>query len=555
MMRTTARGGLAATIGALCASAAMAVPPDFDAKMNAYLETSYPADGPGAAVIVVDDGKVVFSRGRGLADVETKRAITPKTVFRMASLTKQFTASVILQLERERKLSLSDSVSKFLPDYPGPGADATVAQLLNHTSGIKNFTSISRWMSKGRTEPVTTEQLIDVFKGEPLDFAPGTKHKYNNSGYVLLGAIIEKVTGRPWHEAIEERLTKPLQLPAIRYGMAETSTPAMAVGHSTKDGQPVVAMPLHMSNPHAAGALIGSVTDFARWNEALHKGKVLRPAEYAQMIAPTQLPDGEIEPYGFGMGLGQIRGRKTLLHSGDTVGFSISTIYLPDEDLFVAVFTNSQDPAVPPMVARMKIAAMAVGDPYPEFRKVAVLPSKIEALFGVYSVDGGERRFFSKGDRLFTRRSGGSDQEVFAAGGDRFFYGPTTLTWFGLERDAAGNHVMTIYHGAEQTPERSVRIGPLPTETALDVAESILQRHVGSYKTTAGAPVTVAMGDHGALTFQVGSEPLPLRALSDNQFRLDAMGATVTFHTKDGMTSGFTSSRGDRTIEATRVPN
>lgn len=555
MMRMTARGGLAATIGILCASAAQAVPPEFQAKVNAYVEESYPDDAPGAAVIVVEDGKVVYSGARGLADLETKRKITLDTVFRMASLTKQFTASVILQLERERKLSLTDPVSKFLPNYPRPGADATVAQLLNHTSGIKNYTAMKSWMlSGGRSKPVTTEQLIDVFKNEPVDFAPGTNHQYSNSGYVLLGAIIEKVTGRPWHEAVEERVSRPMQLPTIRYGVEETSTPAMARGYATKGGKTVPALALHMSNPHAAGSLIGSITDFAKWNEALHKGKVLRAVEHARMIAPAQLADGTVAQYGYGIGLGILKGRKTLLHSGDTAGFSTSTIYLPNEDLFVAIFTNSNDPAVPPKVARMKIAAMAIGDPYPELRKVAVPAVQVEPLLGVYSLNEGERRFFRKGDRLFTRRSGSSDQEVFAAGGDRFFYGPTTLTWFAVERATAGKHVMTTYHGAEQTPERSVRIGPMPKETAVNVPGSILQRYAGSYETTAGAPVIVAIGVDGTLTFQVGKEPMPLRALSENQFRLDAMGSTVTFHTKDGVASGFTSRRGNRTIEATRVP-
>ena len=554
MMRMTARGGLAATIGILCASAALAVPPDFEAKLDSYLETSYPADGPGAAVVVVEDGKVVFSRGRGLADLETKRAITPDTVFRMASLTKQFTASVILQLEREGKLSLSDPVSKFLPDYPQPGAGATISQLLNHTSGIKNFTEIGRWMtSGGRAEPVTTEQLIDVFKDEKGDFAPGADQDYSNSGYVLLGAIIEKVTGRPWHEAVEDRLLRPLQLPTIRYGVAETSMPAMALGYSTKDGRPVLAKPLHMSNPHAAGSLIGSPTDFAKWNEALHKGKVLRPDEYARMIAPTKLANGKVVPYGYGIGLSEVRGRKTLLHSGDTAGFSTSTIYLPNEDLFVAVFTNTNDPAVPPMVARMKIAAMALGDPFPEFDKANVPASQIDPLLGVYSLDDGERRFFRKGDRLFTRRSGGSELEVFAAGNDRFFYGPTTLTWFKVERDAAGKHVMTTYHGAVQKPEQAVWAGPIPADTAVIVPASVLEGYAGAYKTTAGAPATVAMTADGALTLQVGGQaPVPLLALSETEFRLESIDATVTFHTKGGSASGFTFSQGDRTIEATR---
>src|SRR3954447_313764 len=159
------RGVAASAIGALFASAAWALPADFTAKADAYLKSAYPADGPGAAVIVVDHGKVAYAAGRGLADIQHKRKIEPDTVFRLGSITKQFTASVILQLEQEGKLSLSDPLARFLPDYPEPGAGATIEQLLNHTAGIKNYTEMPEWMlSVQRAEPVTTAQLIAVFK-------------------------------------------------------------------------------------------------------------------------------------------------------------------------------------------------------------------------------------------------------------------------------------------------------------------------------------------------------------------------------------------------------
>ena len=494
MFKSIARGGLAAVAMGLCASAAWAVPADFKAKVDAYLRSVYPADGPGAAVIIVDDDKVVYSAGQGLADVAAKRKITPSTVFRIGSLTKQFTASVILQLEQEGRLSLDDRLSKYLPDYPRPGADATIAQLLSHTSGIKNFTAIPKWMiGGGRARPITTEQLIDVFKNEPVDFPPGSKYQYDNSGYVLLGAIIEKITGRPWYEAVERRLAGPLGLKSIRYGVEESRTSGMAVGYSSEGGKIVPPMPLHMSSPHAAGSLIGSVVDFARWNQALHKGKVLAAPEYARMIAPTKLPDGKLAPYGFGIGLGQLQGFATLLHSGDTAGFSTSTIYVPSEDLFVAVFTNSDQPAVSPMVARMKIAAIALGKPFEEFRKLVRPPSEFEPLLGVYTFDGGERRFFAKDGKLFTRRSGGDDEEVFAAGKDRFFYGPTTLTWFEIKRVPVGQPVMTVYQGAEQKVETATWTGPIPVEMAATVPRTLLERCVGGYKTLRGM-TAVAIG-------------------------------------------------------------
>ena len=549
------RGGLAVAIGALCASNAAAVPVNFKAMAEAYLKAAYPADGPGAAVIVVEDGKVVYSAGRGFADIATRRKIEPTTVFRLGSLTKQFTAAVILQLQAEGKLSLSDPVSKFLPDYPRPGAAATVAQLLNHTSGIKNFTAVPSLMMSGRrAKPITTGELIDVFKNQPSDFAPGTGWRYDNSGYVLLGAIIERITGRPWYAAVNARLARPLHLATIRYGVEESKMPKMAVGYSLDGTTILPARPLNMSNPHAAGALIGSVADFARWNEALHKGRVLGAAQYAQMITPTKLPDGTVVPYGFGMGLGTLRGRKTLLHSGDTAGFSTSTIYLPDRDLFVGVFANSDHPPVPPMVARMVIAAMALGQPFPEFRKTPLEVSEIEPFLGVYALKDGERRFFMKDGRLFTRRSGGAEEEVFAAGSDRFFYGPTTLSWFEVKRDAGGKRVMTMYEGPEQKQETATRSGPIPVERAVTVSRNVLQRYVGTYKSDRGI-ATIAITAEGALTIQVGHQSShALVPVSETEFQVEGVDASLTFHSAGNAISYLTYRQGEHELRADRQP-
>lgn len=219
------KAGLA--VGALLTAApAWAVPEDFATKADAFLTSTYGADAPGVAVIiVVEDGEVAYTSGAGLSDLDAKRAITPATVFRLGSITKQFTAAIILQLADEGKLSLDDPLSKFHPDYPAPGADATIAQLLNHTSGIKSYTSIPGWMaSEEKTaRPFTTQELIGEFKDHPADFAAGTRHRYNNSSYVLLGAVIEQITGKPWHIAVDELIAKALGLSTVRYGEYEAS--------------------------------------------------------------------------------------------------------------------------------------------------------------------------------------------------------------------------------------------------------------------------------------------------------------------------------------------
>ncbi|MEO8142088.1 MAG: serine hydrolase domain-containing protein, partial [Sphingomicrobium sp.] len=289
----------------LSAAPAVALPANFKAEADKLLADAYAATGPGAAVIVTENGKTVYATGRGLADVERKIAITPETRFRLGSITKQFTAAAIMKLVEQGKVSLDDPLSKYLPDYPAPGASATVRQLLNHSSGVMAYTAIPGWMVEAKTEKAyTTEQLIAEFKNLPSPSKPGEKWSYNNSGYVLLGAVLEKVTAKPWDQAVADLVTVPLKLASIRSGIGADGTPGMAKGYTQGDKAPKLAQKIHMSVPHGAGALIGTVGDLAAWGNALHNGKLLAPASYAAMTGPTKTADGTTTPYGFGLEIG-----------------------------------------------------------------------------------------------------------------------------------------------------------------------------------------------------------------------------------------------------------
>ena len=554
MMRAAAVSIVGASI--CLAAPVAAIPADFKARADAVLAASYESDEPGAAVVVTKAGQPVYAGARGLADLDAKRPLTANSVFRIGSITKQFTAAVILQLAEEGKLSLDDPLSKFLPDYPRPGADATVEQLLNHTSGIKSYTGIPGAMTEeSKRQRLTTEQLIARFKDHPADFERGSSFRYNNSGYVLLGAIIEEVTGKPWHAAIEERISVPLGLTTIRYGAAEGQMPAMAAGY-TADGEGSVKPPqaIDMSVPHAAGALLGSTLDLATWAHALHHGKIVQPESYARMIAQTKLSDGSTNNYGFGLSNSEVRGRKGIGHGGGISGFSTSSMYIPEEDMFIAVFANSDEPATDPDVVLQKIAAIAIGDPYPTFTEASVPAASLEPLFGTYRLEEGERIFFARDGKLYTRRSGGSDTQVYAAGDDRFFYGPNSLTWFRILRDPAGKHVMHMYHSGLDEPEPAVLAGPVPEQPAVaSVAAEVLQSYVGDYDAPLGR-VQIRMGGDERLTIQLGPQrPTALIPISDTEFRPESVDARVHFDVEDGKAKSLRLRQGGRELPAARV--
>ena len=546
---------LAAAPFAQPAATAAVQPSDFDAQADAILHAAYPADGPGAAAIVMRGGRVVYARGRGLADVEARRPITPDTVFRLGSITKQFTAALILQLVGEGRISLDDPVSRFFPDYPQPGAGATVRQLLNHTSGIQSYTGIPGWMVEANTNrPYTTAEMIALFRDRPAQFRPGERWDYNNSGYVLLGAIVEEVTGKPWHEVLAERITRPLGLTTIAYGVTGETVPAMARGYSEGADGVRPAQGIHMSVPHGAGALVGTVGDLARWAQALHGGRVVPPALYQEMIRATALPNGASHPYGYGLGIGDVRGRPAIGHGGGIFGFSTDSTYVPSEDLFVAVFANSDDAPTPPSIAVRRLAAVALGDPYPALAPVQVDAARLEPLFGIYRIaDGQGRRFFAREGKLYTLREGGEESEVFAAGEDRFFYGPNSLTWFRIERQADGAHAMHMHQQGAEQAERAVRTGPVPVEPVVTVDPAVLGSYVGVYATE-GPTATIAMGENGRLTVSVGGDrPLGMRAVAQNEFAVEGVGARILFHAENGAVDRLTIRHGSRELQGRRT--
>jgi D-alanyl-D-alanine carboxypeptidase len=548
---------LAALTMATSIPAAAAVPPDLAARADAYIDAAWPADGPGVAIIITDDGRTVYARGRGLANVEARTPVSPHTVFRMGSITKQFTAAVILQLAAEGRLSLDDPLSRFLPDYPAPGSDATVRQLLNHTVGVQSYTGIPGWMREENTNRAyTTAEMIAQFRDLPAPSRPGEAYAYNNSGYVLLGAIIETVTGMPWHQAVEERIARPLGLATIRYGVGEDRMPNMAAGYTADEQGVHPSQRIHMSVPHAAGALIGSVEDLARWAQALHHGRVVDPANYAQMVGPTRLSNGESVPYGFGLAPDEVRGRPAVGHGGGIFGFSTFSLYIPSEDIFIAVFANSDQPATSPDIAVRRLAGLALGDPFPSFERVDADPAQVAPLLGLYAIanGAGERRFFGRDGRYYTQRTGGPEQEVFSAGADRFFYGPESLTWFQMRRDPAGAHVMEMHQAGASAGQAAVRSGPVPPEPAVaSVPRETLERYVGRYALPHGA-VAVAMGEDGRLTVQLGGQrALPLRPTSATEFRVEGVDARVVFLVEDGNVKQLTIHQGGNALVAERV--
>lgn len=296
---------------------------------------------PGLAVAVIKEGKVVKSQGYGLANVELKAPASDATLFELGSITKQFTATAIMMLVEAEKVRLDEPISTYLDDLPDAWKAVTVRQLLNHTSGIKSYTDpdVMDFVALTRTD-FTPTKLLALVRDRKSNFAPGTDWAYCNTGYFLLGLIVEKASGQRYSAFLKERIFDPLKMTQTRMSNPEAIIPNRSAGYGEFLGKLVNRDPIRPTTAFSAGALISTVGDMARWDAALRAGTLLKSESLAAMTTPAKLASGETRPYGFGWAIESRRGHKAQLHGGGTAGFSTMFLRLPDDDLSVIVLTN-----------------------------------------------------------------------------------------------------------------------------------------------------------------------------------------------------------------------
>jgi D-alanyl-D-alanine carboxypeptidase len=294
---------------------------------------------PSVSIGVWEGGKTVYSKAFGMANLELGVPARPETVYEIGSITKQFTAAAIMGLAEEGKLSLDDPMSRFFPDWPEAGRTATVKQLLNHTSGIKSYTSIPRWRSL-MALPLTHDSIVALFKNEPADFAPGTDWRYDNSGYYLLGLIIENVTGQAYSTYIAQHLFEPAGLNSTSYCGSNAIVPGRAGGYSASSAGIVNAAPIFVDQAYAAGGICSTTADLITWTRALQSGKVVKSASYQAMTTPIPLASGKRQTYGFGLGVSDLQGHRAVGHGGGINGFNSMLMSYPSDGVIVAVLVN-----------------------------------------------------------------------------------------------------------------------------------------------------------------------------------------------------------------------
>jgi CubicO group peptidase (beta-lactamase class C family) len=374
---------------------------------------------PAMSVAVSRKGEVILAKGYGLANVELSVPATANTVYRTGSITKQFTAALIMQLVEAGKIGLDDPITKFLPDYPTQGHTVTIHHLLTHLSGIKSYTSLGPkfWTEASRLD-LSDSAMMASFKNLPFDFAPGAKYQYNNSAYYLLGVIIEKVTGTSYRNTINEKLAPSLGLQGTSYCDESTIIPHRAQGYEFRNGKLQNDDPISMNTPGAAGAICSTVLDLLSWREALFGGRVVSNASLAKMTTPATLNDGKPTGYGYGLSVGPLEGHRSVGHGGGINGFITYLAYYPDDDVTVAVLGNLGS-APSNRVATM-VARLVLGIGLPVVKDLPIAADERRRVSGNYDAGGGTITVREEGETLILTGGPGGPQRLKGQGDGRY---------------------------------------------------------------------------------------------------------------------------------------
>ena len=398
------------------------------------------------SVLVAQGDKILLNKGYGFANLEWSIPDSPSTKFRLGSITKQFTAASILLLEERGKLKTDDPVKQYLPDAPAAWDKITIFNLLTHTSGIPSFTSFPDYRST-EAMPTTSEQLVARFRDKPLNFQPGESWEYSNSGYALLGYLIEKISGESYKDFVRENLFTPLGMKNSGYDLNAPIIERRAAGYAPGPEGPVNAGYIDMSIPFSAGALYSTTGDLLRWEQGLFGGKVLSPASLKKMTTPFK------NDYAFGLGVRVVDGHTLIEHGGGIEGFNTQLSYYPDDKLTVIVLANLNGGAPSDIAA--KLASVAHGEKVvltSERKEINVAKDILMRYVGTYAITPTIKNVITLEDgHLMTQLTNQPKFPLFAESETTFFLKVVDAQVEFSKDDKGAFTILTIHQGGRDT--------------------------------------------------------------------------------------------------------
>ena len=423
------------------------------AKADEYMNAAVKVNNFSGSVLVAREGKPVFSKGYGMANIELNVPNSPDTVFRLGSITKQFTAMAIMILNEQGKLSVNDPICKYLPECPAAWQPITIRNLLTHTSGIANYTGFPNF-DKTAVLPITTAEMFTLLKDKPLDFAVGEKYSYSNSGYFLLGSIIERTSGKTYADFLQEKIFTPLGMKQTGYDNPLRIIKNRASGYSKQGGEFVNAAYMDMTIPFAAGAMYSTTGDLLIWDQALYTEKLVSRKSLDEMFTPFK------SNYGYGWSIGKRFDHQEISHGGSIYGFATEIDRYPNDKLTVIVLSNVQ--GAPSEEVANSLSAIVFGAAYkiPKERREIVVDAKIlEKYVGDYELAAPKvvLSFALENGKLFGLL-GGQSKFALSAESETVFFSKDVNLQVTFNRDAQGRTTgMTFNQGEVVIPAKKIK--------------------------------------------------------------------------------------------------
>ncbi len=533
--------------------------PDKETLADAVFKKVFKGNSPGASVLVAKDGKIIYQKGFGYADIGNKVPFTADTKSRIGSVTKQFTASAILKLQEEGKLSVNDKLSKFIPDFPR-GDEVTIHHLLTHISGIQSYTGKSDFMEKVLGE-VKPEELLKYFKNDPYNFNPGEKFLYNNSGYFLLSYIVAKVSGQSFDDYLKNTFFEPLGMKNTGIHNSRQILENEAYGYAYENGKFLKAINWDMSWASGAGALYSTVGDLFLWNEAVFNEKVLSEESLKSAFTHVKLNDGT-EPkdlgggYGYGWVIAEIRGLRVILHGGGLNGFNTDLTRYPDINATVVVLQNCI-PNAPGMGATelsSQIQEIFFWEQMKPQESVkvdkTVSSDKYDDYAGRYDYGGAIMKIRRDGDHLFAQLAGQPEYEIFPKSENEFFW-KVVDAQVTFVRDEKGEVTHVLHHQGG----REINAPKLKDETPEKIDPTTYDQYVGEYSLSIPQIESIKVTKEGDKLFAqaTGQQKIELLPRSESEFYSDIVVLKANFIKNDqGEVTKLIINQAGMTIEGTK---
>ena len=395
-------------------------------KLDQLISEKFSSVSPGCAVLVAKDDQVIYEKGFGVANIELNVPMRPEMVFRIGSMTKQYTAIAILQLVEQGKISLQDSLQKFIKSFPYKGHTITIENLLTHTSGIKDYEQLDAHIPNAIRVEFSPKTIIDSLANLSLDFIPSTKYNYSNSNYFLLGYIIEQISGKAYKDYLKENIFKPAGLSATYYDSPTQIITNRVSGYSKDSSAYHNVDYISMSLVYSAGALLSNVTDLFRWHQALYTYKLVKKETLEKAFTSFMLSDGKLAEYGYGWFIKDWHGEKSIAHGGAIDGFRSMEMYFPNQNIFMTALFNSDNDDFLNLFDNM--TALVLGKPANSYKDLKLSDDTLNTYVGTYTFLEDTAQFikiYKKAGRLYADLSNRTGMNmVLQAQSPTLFYLP-----------------------------------------------------------------------------------------------------------------------------------